>query len=134
MIALVFLFLILFIGSIIGIVFQAQVCLLFTLFIFLTFQMQWCITLVNIINTMLCFQIGKSVQNTMAKTLREEYAVDLYNWYNRRITEAWDKAQSRVGTQTSKVSIDFSTIECCSPRDFLKYIVLVMFTFYSFSS
>ena len=32
----------------------------------------------------------------MADTLKNKYAVDMHNWYNRRVTEAWDKAQERV--------------------------------------
>ena len=32
----------------------------------------------------------------MADTLKNRYAVDMQHWYNRRVTEAWDKAQERV--------------------------------------
>ena len=50
-----------------------------------------------ILSVYIVAQIGDSVQATMEETLINQYGVDFQHWINRRITEAWDRTQERVG-------------------------------------
>ena len=42
-------------------------------------------------------QIGKAVQDTMEATLKKHYGVNFHNLFNRQVTDAWDRAQEKVG-------------------------------------
>ena len=42
-------------------------------------------------------QIGDHVKSTMSASLSDSYGVEFESHTNRAITDAWDKAQERVG-------------------------------------
>jgi len=42
-------------------------------------------------------QIGDHVKSTMSASLTDSYGVNFESHTNRAITDAWDKAQERVG-------------------------------------
>ena len=48
-------------------------------------------------------QIGDKVKKSMSKTLTQYYDVDLHKFFNRAVTRAWNKAQTRVRDFLSRV-------------------------------
>jgi len=71
-------------------------CLLWGFFITMVVILV-CYVLAAILAIAFSAQIGDKIKDTMRKTLREEYGVELYNDHHRLVTRAWDKAQEKLG-------------------------------------